>query len=172
MLKRFFPLLIFSMLMASDYSLPDEATYIWLAEQLGIVSESETNIIWNVTVTDGQDTVAALNGPLQFHIDAYGVLGYNNEYNHPEIFTLFPNYPNPFNPIKSIQFDIPEEITSAITLQIYDMTGRMIDELVNEEFSRGSYSIRWNALNVSSGVYFAVLESTSNRNIQKLILLK
>jgi hypothetical protein len=52
------------------------------------------------------------------------------------------------------------------------MTGRMIDELVNEEFSRGSYSIRWNALNVSSGVYFAVLESTSNRNIQKLILLK
>ena len=64
------------------------------------------------------------------------------------------------------------EITSAITLQIYDMTGRMIDELVNEEFSRGSYSIRWNALNVSSGVYFAVLESASNRNIQKLILLK
>ena len=53
MLKRFFPLLIFSMLMASDYSLPDEATYIWLAEQLGIVYESETNIIWNVTVTDG-----------------------------------------------------------------------------------------------------------------------
>lgn len=41
------------MLMASDYSLPDEATYIWLAEQLGIVSESETNIIWNVTVTAG-----------------------------------------------------------------------------------------------------------------------
>ncbi|HIC38480.1 MAG TPA: T9SS type A sorting domain-containing protein, partial [Candidatus Marinimicrobia bacterium] len=66
----------------------------------------------------------------------------------------------------------PVEITRAITLQIYDMTGSMIDELVNEEFSRGSYSIRWNALNVSSGVYFAVLKSASNRNIQKLILLK
>ena len=67
-------------------------------------------------------------------------------------FSLFQNYPNPFNPTTTISFYLPSK--SLVTLKIFDTWGRDVATLVNEELSAGNHSLPWNALNMSSGVYF------------------
>jgi hypothetical protein len=88
----------------------------------------------------------------------------------PTAFSLSQNYPNPFNPSTSISFDIPDQ--SYVTLKIYDLLGREVDNLVNEELNSGSYNIVWNAENLSSGVYFYNLVSGSFSETKKMVLLK
>jgi hypothetical protein len=90
----------------------------------------------------------------------------------PEEFVLYPNYPNPFNPITTIRFDIGVETLYATSLQIYDITGRVVDVLVNGNLGAGKHEIQWNASQQSSGIYFVEIISEKKRDVQKLILLK
>ena len=69
----------------------------------------------------------------------------------PTHFRLEQNYPNPFNPSTTISFSIPEK--SFVTLKIYDMLGREVAELVNEELETGSFEKTFNASKLASGVY-------------------
>ena len=69
----------------------------------------------------------------------------------PGIFKLSDNYPNPFNPTTTITFSIPEK--SFVTLKIYDMLGREVVELVNEELETGNFEKTFEASSLSSGVY-------------------
>lgn len=85
-------------------------------------------------------------------------------------FRLFNNYPNPFNPTTKISFDIAK--AGFVTLEVYDVTGRKVAELVNETKSPGSYTVTFNASNLSSGIYFARLKAGAAIGIQKMILLK
>ena len=85
---------------------------------------------------------------------------------------LKPNYPNPFNPITTIRFDIPAETQHAVSLQVYDISGRMVETLVNEKLKPGTFKINWNASNHSSGVYFLKMEIGQYIKTQKMILLK
>ncbi|MEB2330097.1 MAG: T9SS type A sorting domain-containing protein [Ignavibacteriaceae bacterium] len=80
------------------------------------------------------------------------------------------NYPNPFNPITLIQFDIPK--SGMVKLYIFDVTGRMIDVLVNEELSVGTYEYSFNAGELPSGVYFYKLESDGQKITKKMVLNK
>ena len=87
----------------------------------------------------------------------------------PDQITIYPAYPNPFNPVTTIRFDIPNvETLSAASLQVFDLNGRMV-EGVKEP---GTHKIQWNAGHYVSGIYFARLESGSKIQSQKLILLK
>ena len=88
----------------------------------------------------------------------------------PHEFVLYPAYPNPFNPTTTIRFNIV--ITDASLLEIYDITGQMVETLVNERLLSGKHEIIWNASNQSSGVYFARLSNSDFQKTQKLILLK
>ena len=92
-----------------------------------------------------------------------------NEYNVKH-FKLYQNYPNPFNPVTTFSFDIPKQ--SFVSLKIYDLLGREIVTLVNEIKSAGSYSINWNAQDMTSGVYFYRFEAKTFRITKKLLLLK
>ncbi|MBT4370323.1 MAG: T9SS type A sorting domain-containing protein [Candidatus Marinimicrobia bacterium] len=83
-----------------------------------------------------------------------------------------PNYPNPFNPVTTIQFDIPAEIQQAVSLQVYDISGRMVETLVNKKLEPGQYDIQWNASQHSSGVYLLRMNAGTFTQIQKLMLLK
>jgi hypothetical protein len=66
--------------------------------------------------------------------------------------SLSQNYPNPFNPVTNLEFGISE--LGFVSLKIYDVTGRELVTLVNEVKEPGYYNIKFNAANLSSGVYF------------------
>ncbi len=75
----------------------------------------------------------------------------------PQVFHLSQNYPNPFNPITKISYDIPQN--SIVKLTIYDILGREVIILVNNEFKQpGRYVIEFNGTNLASGVYFYRIE--------------
>ena len=89
----------------------------------------------------------------------------------PETVHLYSNYPNPFNPVTTIRFDVAET-QHATSLQIFDITGRMVETLVNEKLEPGQHQIQWNASQHSSGVYFLRMNAVSFTKTQKMILLK
>lgn len=88
----------------------------------------------------------------------------------PEKFALFQNYPNPFNSGTVIRFSIPSAVL--VTLTVYDMLGREIQTLVNEEKTAGHYAVSFNGSSVASGMYFYRLRAGEHSQVKKLILLK
>jgi hypothetical protein len=94
----------------------------------------------------------------------------------PARFTLAQNYPNPFNPTSTIRFAIPQ--TAKVMLEVYNILGQKVADLVNQKLEAGYHSVKWNAINNASGVYFYKLTATSENGKQlftsskKMILLK
>lgn len=88
----------------------------------------------------------------------------------PVEFMLYQNYPNPFNPITTIQFQLPKQ--SNVKINIYDMLGRLISVLVDEDKPAGSYYIKFNGSNLASGIYFYQLITDSKIFTKKFVLLK
>jgi tetratricopeptide (TPR) repeat protein len=88
----------------------------------------------------------------------------------PTEYALFQNYPNPFNPTTTITYQIPKE--GLVTLKIYDILGKEVTTLINEEKQAGKYSIDFNASKLSSGVYLYELRSNEYRSTKKLLLMK
>lgn len=87
----------------------------------------------------------------------------------PAAFELSQNYPNPFNPTTKISFNIPEK--STVTLKIFNVLGREVAILLNEEKESGSYDVEFNAANFASGVYFYTLSTSSGDLITKKMTL-
>ncbi|MDP2037568.1 MAG: T9SS type A sorting domain-containing protein [Ignavibacteria bacterium] len=95
----------------------------------------------------------------------------------PAIHKLLQNYPNPFNPETTIEYSIPTEahrgeFIQRVTLKVYDVLGRYITTLVNEEKSAGYYKATFNGINLPSGVYFYQLKTGNFIETKKLVLLK
>jgi len=93
----------------------------------------------------------------------------------PERFELFQNFPNPFNPETKIRFNIPafvETTRRVVSLRIYDVLGKEIAVLVNEDLKPGIYEIDWNAENIPSGVYFYSLITNNFTQTKKMVVLK
>jgi len=88
----------------------------------------------------------------------------------PKLFTLSQNYPNPFNPQTKIKFDISKQ--SFAKLVIYDIIGREVATLVNEELKPGTYSFDWDGSNYASGIYFYQLVAGDYVQTKKMVLLK
>ena len=93
----------------------------------------------------------------------------------PKEFALFQNYPNPFNPSTTLHYYLP--IDGFISINIYDMRGNFIKNLINSNQSNGFKSVQWNATNsqgqpVSAGVYLYSIETKDFRQTKKMILLK
>ena len=85
-------------------------------------------------------------------------------------FELKQNYPNPFNPNTIIEFRIPKK--SIVLIEIFDILGRKITTLLNEEKAAGNYSISFNAYNLNSGVYFYSLRTQEFQQTRKMILVR
>ena len=88
----------------------------------------------------------------------------------PTKIKLYPNFPNPFNPTTQISFSI--EGSSKVLLEIYDINGRKIETLINNQNTNGVQMVNWNASKYSSGVYFVKLSDGKNLLTQKLMLMK
>jgi len=88
----------------------------------------------------------------------------------PEKFNLYANYPNPFNPTTTIKFDIAKSTNASII--IYDITGRVVETLLNESLKPGRYEISMDASRLASGVYFYKLVTNDFIDTKKMMLLK
>ena len=88
----------------------------------------------------------------------------------PSKFELYQNYPNPFNPATKIKYDLPE--SGHVTLIVYDVLGRKVATLVNEEKPAGSYEVEFNGNALASGIYFYRIKSRNYSSVKKMILLK
>jgi len=88
----------------------------------------------------------------------------------PKKFSLSQNYPNPFNPATKINFELPR--SSNVKLSVYDITGKLASELVNEQRAAGYYKVEFNGSNLASGMYFYRLEAGEFSTTKKMILVK
>jgi uncharacterized lipoprotein YddW (UPF0748 family) len=88
----------------------------------------------------------------------------------PSSYELSQNYPNPFNPTTTIRFAIPQ--SGHITLRVYDLIGREVLELANDNLPAGRHSVVFNGNNLSSGVYIYMLQANGVRLIKRMTLIK
>jgi hypothetical protein len=83
---------------------------------------------------------------------------------------VYPNYPNPFNSLSTIKYYLPNQ--TEVTISIYNLSGQLVQELLNEVKPAGYHTIQWDASNQSSGVYFYQISTGEFRDIKKCVLLK
>ena len=88
----------------------------------------------------------------------------------PKFYYLSQNYPNPFNPTTTIKYSIPKE--ENVTIKIFDILGRKIKTLINDEKPAGNYKVEFDGSNLSSGVYFYQIKAGDNIETRKMLLLK
>jgi photosystem II stability/assembly factor-like uncharacterized protein len=88
----------------------------------------------------------------------------------PAEYKLYSNYPNPFNPVTKIKFDLPKK--SFTSLIIFDALGRTVETLVNTELKEGSYEYAWSADKYNSGVYFVRIVNDKYVETRKMVLIK
>jgi len=93
----------------------------------------------------------------------------------PTRFSLNNNYPNPFNPLTTISYDLPED--GFVKVTIYDIMGKPVKDLVNSQQNAGFKSIQWDATNnrgqsVSAGLYLYTIQARDFRQTKKMVLLK
>ncbi|MCD4818808.1 MAG: T9SS type A sorting domain-containing protein [Candidatus Cloacimonetes bacterium] len=93
----------------------------------------------------------------------------------PNIYSLSPNYPNPFNPETTIDFSLKE--TDNVSLKVYNIKGQLVKTLVNEKKETGNHSIVWNGKDnndrkVSSGVYFYQINADEFTDVKKMMMIK
>lgn len=144
------------------YSQDSGTTWIQqLFDQNGfsILEKSRTgNVLWSGT----------LHGKIYKYNDLVGI---NNQHEEiPESYLLEQNYPNPFNPSTKIGFRIMKSGFARLT--IFDISGREISVLINNELKSGNYEVNWNAENCSSGIYFYTLKINEFTNTKKMLILK
>ncbi len=156
--------------------------------QVSTVAQINNYFVIDTTVTDTTlaSTIILLpNKKYYWHVNAqnnYGTSYWSSGFgfqttvtsvddeNIPTEFSLKQNYPNPFNPTTIISYQLP--ISSHVTLKVFDLLGREVAVLVNEEKSPGNYEVKFNGSNLASGIYFYRLNAGQYSQMKKMILLK
>lgn len=152
------------------------------------VNEMKSPIMANASLVIGRSWFLVDN---QYYVGPYrGLIDNVKLYNYPAStitgvseepavipyeFKLSQNYPNPFNPSTVIEFTLPKY--QRVSLVVYDILGRIVKTLVNEERHAGQHRVSWNSTNnlgssVSSGVYFYELKTDDMRQVRKMMLLR
>ncbi|NOS85787.1 MAG: T9SS type A sorting domain-containing protein [Ignavibacteria bacterium] len=121
----------------------------------------------------GAGAIFSLVGPTDIYYDGSNITptGINQNGNEiPASFNLSQNYPNPFNPTTNINFAIP--VNGFVKLVVFDMLGREVATIINNEMTAGSYVADFNAASLASGIYFYKLTSGDFTSTKKMILVK
>jgi len=107
-------------------------------------------------------------------VDFDGSVNYPGEIeisvNAPAKFALYQNYPNPFNPSTTFKYSLSKD--EFVTLEVYDILGARVARLVNWQQKAGTYEVRFDASNLSSGIYFYKIKAGAFSSVKKMILLK
>ena len=128
---------------------------------------------YNLQFDDTQEASDHL--PLVFDIVVSSNVGVKDKDVLPTLIKIYPNYPNPFNPITTIQYYISKD--ELVKINIYDIVGRNIKSLFTERQAAGKHSLLWNSTNdagkkVSNGMYFYTIQAGEHKIIGKMLLLK
>jgi hypothetical protein len=144
-------------------SVENTGRYVWKIPATGILPDSS----YALRITNLSDTTVVGDSPRFTVLTATGV---QDEDVVPLTFSLSQNYPNPFNPTTELVFSL--SVTVRATLKIYDMLGREIATLIDEEKYPGRYAVKWDAGNVASGVYFYRLIAGSFEQTRRMTLIR
>ncbi|MDZ7762872.1 MAG: T9SS type A sorting domain-containing protein [Melioribacteraceae bacterium] len=128
------------------------------------------SLIYYVAIAYGVDEADMLIS-MQQAVDKYGLLtSVEDNQTLPSEFSLNQNYPNPFNPNTKISYQVPQK--DLVTLKVYNVLGKEVTTLVNEEKPAGFYTIDFDASGLASGVYFYSIQYGSSIQTKKMTLLK
>jgi len=127
---------------------------------------------WTLTITDGyENNDGILNGwSLQIMLDSPISNIEDEAQTIPSSYGLEQNYPNPFNPATSMQYAIGSR--QFVTLKVYDLLGREVVTLVNEEKPAGHYKVSFDASGLTSGIYFYQLQTSTFSETKKMVLIR
>jgi hypothetical protein len=156
----------------SGFQIERKSNDTW--QQIGFVPGSGTTTeLRNYTYSD--DNI--LSGKYSYRlkqIDFSGKFEYSKvvdvEVGIPSEYSLEQNYPNPFNPSTTINYSVKEK--GLVTLKIFDVLGNEVKTLLNEEKEAGKYSVKLDASQIASGVYFYTLQAGEFISTKKMVLLK
>ncbi|MFC1543487.1 fibronectin type III domain-containing protein, partial [Candidatus Neomarinimicrobiota bacterium] len=128
---------------------------------------------WNILACDGLDTTWSSNGP--FYLTITNSLTIDFLAGIPEEYALHPNYPNPFNPSTTLQFDLPA--AADIRIVVYDLLGREVVRLVEQRLEPGYHQLVWKGRDrrdreVPTGVYIVLMVTPEYSKAIKMVLLK
>ncbi len=175
-------------LTATDFNLPDRFELTFNDHTAGVSIPLNADFTYTVELAGAEKAMDVLSplemiaqGPVPAKADSetpYSITvrsadnGFIDEPggNLPDQFALEQNYPNPFNPSTVINYDIPEQ--AHVRLAIYDLVGRQIELLVNQNQSAGSYTVTWDASRFSSGIYIYRMESAGQILTRQMTLIK
>jgi len=151
-----------------------EISYQHLFDGLDFLGLSGGEFTWWVSAMDDVHETPASNGPQFVSIDASPVSIFS-DLALPQEFSLQQNFPNPFNPITTIRFGLPE--AADVHMVIYDIKGRQIQSVVLMAQQPGWYEYVWNGRNtndqiISTGLYFCRLHAGSYSETIKMVYLK
>lgn len=124
----------------------------------------------NSVNNNGQNTGDTWNFKARFPVKIFNPASIRNTNETVNGFELNQNYPNPFNPVTNIKFAIPN--SGFVSLKVFDITGKEVATLVNENMKSGSYSVDLNAAEWSSGVYIYRLTTNDFTSTKKMTLVK
>lgn len=139
-----------------------------VAQMIGTTGDS-VRCSWRAWAYNGFDSVASSNTFLITLVRVpVGITQISSSV--PEKFDLHHNYPNPFNPSTVIKFDVAK--FQKVKITIYDVRGRAVEEIVNENLQPGSYQAVFNGVNYPSGAYYYRMETADYVQTRKMILVK
>lgn len=134
----------------------------------GILTNN-TTYFWRANASNGLGTSPW--SLIRFFTTA--LTGIINTQEIPVKFNLYQNYPNPFNPVTRIRFDLPAGNTgSRIILSVYDINGKLVNEILHTEYSAGIWEVDYNASELSSGIYFYKIYAGSFSAVHKMAVIK
>jgi len=147
-----------------------------IAEEAIMDSVNSLSIAWDIWAFDGFELTPSSGGPRMMHLSiSEELVGVDGEVAIPKEFALHNNYPNPFNPVTNITYDIAS--ATDVTLEIYNVMGQRVRTLAQGSHEPGRYRIMWNATNdygqsLSSGMYIYRIQAGDFVSVKKLILMK
>ena len=170
------------------YSIAFENNFVWIGTAVGGLAKYDNNnnnwTVFNDTnspldnktietvLIDSYDNVwIGSNSITLYCYNENGIVSVDNKIK-PFLnkYLLSQNYPNPFNPTTIIEFSVPSN--EYVSLKIYDILGREVATLVNEQKSVGNYKVTFNASNLASGIYFYTIKAGSFNKVRKMLLIK
>ncbi len=148
-----------SMLTVTELQVPDTTELLEL-----------TTYFWRVRGVNGMG-----NGPfslIRFFVTTT-ITGTVNTSEIPERFNLYQNFPNPFNPVTKIKFDLPRVSgNSSLKVEVYSINGELVKELLNTDYAAGRWELSFDASQLASGIYFYKISASQFTQTRKMILIK